>query len=61
MSPNNPLAAKAMPGDTVCFETLNCYSESIKTENDRMSLFPGIASIPPPAPSMWTALCPAMF
>ena len=40
MSPNNAPAAKAMPGDTVCFETLNCYSESIKTENDKMSLVP---------------------
>ncbi len=40
MSPNNPPAARAKPGDTVCFETLNCYSESIKTEDDKMSLVP---------------------
>ncbi|MGI6193196.1 MAG: acetamidase/formamidase family protein [Christensenellales bacterium] len=40
MSPNNAPAAKAKPGDTVCFETLNCYSERIKTEEDKMSLVP---------------------
>ena len=34
MSENNPPVAKAKSGDTVCFETLDCFGGQLKSEND---------------------------
>lgn len=34
MSENNPPVAKAKSGDTVCFETLDCFGSQLKSEND---------------------------
>ncbi len=34
MNPTNPPAAEAVPGDTVVFETKDCFSNRIQTEND---------------------------
>lgn len=34
MSENNPPVAKAKSGETVCFETLDCFGGQLKSEND---------------------------
>ncbi|MBQ3531334.1 MAG: acetamidase/formamidase family protein [Oscillospiraceae bacterium] len=34
MSENNPPVATAKSGDTVCFETLDCFGGQLKSEND---------------------------
>ena len=34
MSENNPPVARAKSGDTVCFETLDCFGGQLKSEND---------------------------
>lgn len=40
MSEVNPPAARARSGEQVCFETMDCYGETIRSEQDTVSLVP---------------------
>lgn len=50
MSGVNPPVARARSGEQVCFETMDCYGETIRSEQDTVSLVPWKAINPATGP-----------